>query len=140
MRSSARRFRPCWWAALLAAAGCGAGVLLGNWQSGRAEDKRAAAAAEKRITLRGTLLARHTVYLDNKIHRGRAGYHVVQPLRLAGGGHVLVNRGWVAAGPRRDRLPEVSTPAGEVAVEGVRLARFPRAMNAGARPDGPVWQ
>ena len=134
------RFRPRWWAALLAAAGCGAGVLLGNWQSGRAEDKRAAAAAEKRVAMRGTLVAKHTVFLDNKVHRGRAGYHVVQPLRLADGSHVLVNRGWVAADPRRERLPEVRTPAGEVAIEGVRLARFPRAMSAGPRAEGPVWQ
>lgn len=140
MRIGALRFRPSWWAALLAAAGCGAGVLLGNWQSGRAEDKRTAAAAEKRVALRGTLVARHTLFLDNKIHRGRAGYHVVQPLRLVDGGHVLVNRGWVAAGPSRDRLPEVKTPAGEVAIEGVRLARFPRAMSAGPRPEGRVWQ
>jgi surfeit locus 1 family protein len=140
MTIAAFRFRPRWWAALLAAAGCGAGVLLGNWQSGRAEDKRAAAAAEKRVTLRGTFLAKYTVYLDNKVHRGRAGYHVVQPLRLADGSHVLVNRGWVAADPRRERLPEVRTPAGEAAVEGVRLERFPRAMSAGPRPEGPVWQ
>lgn len=140
MRTGALRFRPRWWAALLAAAGCGAGVLLGNWQSGRAEDKRAAAAAEKRVALRGTLVAKHTVFLDHKIHRGRAGYHVVQPLRLADGRHVLVNRGWIAAGPRRDRLPEVTTPAGEVTVEGVRLARLPRAMSAGPRAEGPVWQ
>lgn len=140
MRAGALRFRPRWWAALLAAAGCGAGVLLGNWQSGRAEEKRAVAAAEKRVALRGTLLAKHTVFLDNKVHRGRPGYHVVQPLRLAGGRHVLVNRGWIAADPRRERLPEVETPPGEIAVEGVRLARFPRAMSAGPRPEGPVWQ
>ncbi len=140
MNAAALRFRPRWWAALLAAAGCGAGVLLGNWQSGRAEDKRAAAAAEKRVTLRGTFVATYTVFLDNKVHRGRAGYHVVQPLRLADGSHVLVNRGWVAADPRRERLPEVRTPAGEASVEGVRLERFPRAMSAGPRPEGPVWQ
>lgn len=140
MTAAALRFRPRWWAALLAAAGCGAGVLLGNWQGGRAEEKRAAAAAEKRITLRGTLLPAHTVFLDNKVHRGRAGYHVVQPLRLADGRHVLVNRGWAASDPRRERLPQVKTPAGEVTLEGVRLARFPRALDAGPRPPGPVWQ
>lgn len=140
MRTGAWRFRPRWWAALLAAAGCGAGVLLGNWQSGRAEDKRAAAAAEKRLVLRGTLLARHTVFLDNKVLRGRAGYHVVQPLRLVDGRHVLVNRGWVAADSRRERLPEVTTPAGEIDIEGVRLARFPRALSAGPQAEGPVWQ
>lgn len=140
MRIGPYRFQPRWWAALLAAAGCAGGILLGNWQSGRADDKRAAAAAEKRAALRGILAPLHTVFLDNKIHRGRAGYHVVQPLRIAGGRHVLVNRGWIAAGPSRDQLPAVATPNGEVAIEGVRLARFPRAMSAGPRPEGRVWQ
>ncbi|MGH8705609.1 MAG: SURF1 family protein [Burkholderiales bacterium] len=139
-------FRPRWWGVLLAALGCGAGILLGNWQSGRAEEKRAAGAAVQRIAVRGEFVPKYTVYLDNKLHRGRPGYHVVQPLRLAGGDegkmrHVLVNRGWIAAGPRREQLPEVSTPAGEVALEGIRLERLPRAYApAGARPEGRVWQ
>ncbi len=118
-------------------------MALGNWQAGRAQEKRGAGLQELRAEVRGTFLERHTILLDNKLHRGRTGYHVVQPLRLAAPGaaqHVLVNRGWVAAGPRRDVLPVVRTPAGEVAVEGVRLARFARAMEAGAAPAGIVWQ
>ena len=134
------RFRPRWWALALGAAGCAAGVALGNWQSGRADEKRAAAAAEQRIEARGVLLAKYTVFLDNKTHRGRAGYHVLQPLRLADGKHVLVNRGWIAAPPRREQLPEVATPAGEVTIEGVHLLRFPRVMSAGGRAEGRVWQ
>lgn len=135
-------FRPRWWGALLAALGCGAAILLGNWQWGRAEEKRAAGAAVQRIAVRGEFIPKYTVYLDNKVHRGRPGYHVVQPLRIAGGGpHVLVNRGWLGAGPRREQLPEVSTPAGEVALEGIRLERFPRAYApASAKPEGRVWQ
>ena len=135
-------FRPRWWRFALAAAGCGAGIALGNWQSGRADEKRAAGAAVERIAVRGEFVPKYTVYLDNKVHRGRPGYHVVQPLRLAGGAaHVLVNRGWVAAGPRREQLPGIFTPAGQVALEGVRLERFPRAYApAGARPEGRVWQ
>jgi surfeit locus 1 family protein len=43
------------------------------------------------------------VLLDYKIHRGRLGYYVVTPLRIEGSAmHVLVNRGWVAAGARRE--------------------------------------
>jgi len=141
---SARRrlvFRPPWWGLLLAATGCAAGIALGNWQSGRAEEKRALAAAQVPMTLRGAFDARHTVLLDNRLDRGRPGYHVVQPLRLAQGTHVLVNRGWTAAGASRARLPEVRTPAGEVSVTGVRLERFARAYEpAGAAPEGRVWQ
>ena len=131
---------------MLAAAACVAGIALGNWQLGRAEEKRAAGAALKPMALRGEWLPKFTVFLDNKIYRGRPGYHVLQPFRIAPVGegkmrHVLVNRGWVAAGPRREHLPEVRTPAGEVALEGVRLERFPRAYQpAATKPEGRVWQ
>jgi surfeit locus 1 family protein len=135
------RFRPKWWAAALAAAACAAGIALGNWQAGRAEQKRTAAATVELLSLRGDFDARRTVLLDNKLHRGRPGYHVVQPLRLQDGRHVLVDRGWIAAGPTRDALPEVRTPAGAVDISGVRLKRFPQAFAPeGARPEGRVWQ
>lgn len=140
------RFRPPWWGVLLAAIGCTAAIALGNWQSRRADEKRAAGAAVTQIALRGEFLPRHTVLLDNKVYRGRPGYHVVQPLRIADGNagnkrHVLVNRGWVAAGPRREDLPEIRTPAGEVALQGVRLLRMPHAYEpAGTKHAGRVWQ
>lgn len=135
------RFRPPWWGAALAAAGCAAGVALGNWQTDRAAQKRAAAAAIERIVLRGELDAAHTVYLDNKLHRGRPGYEIVQPLLLADGRRVLVNRGWIAVTGSRERLPQVRTPAGEVALGGLRLARFPQALAPAAAPEeGRVWQ
>jgi len=141
MQAGLLRFRPPWWAAALAAAGCVAGVLLGNWQSGRAEQKRALAKAQETITLRGSFDAKFTVLLDNKTHQGRPGYQVVQPLRLADGKRVLVNRGWLAAGASRAQLPFVRTPPGEVALQGVRLDHFPRALEpAGTKRAGPVWQ
>src|SRR6185295_14422655 len=134
-------FRPPWWAMLLAAGGCAAGIALGNWQTGRAAEKRALAAAQAPVTLRGTFDARYTVLLDNKLHRGRPGYQVVQPLRTAPGKHVLVNRGWIAAGASRAQLPEVRTPAGEISLSGPRLGRFARAYEpAAAKPEGRVWQ
>jgi surfeit locus 1 family protein len=138
-------FRPRLWSFALALAACAAGIALGNWQAGRAEEKRGAGAKELRAEVRGTFLERHTILLDNKLHRGRTGYHVVQPLRLAAPAagtaqHVLVNRGWIAAGPRRDALPAVRTPAGEIVVEGVRRERFQRAMDAGPPAGGIVWQ
>jgi len=134
-------FRPRAWAIALAAAGCAAGIALGNWQSDRAAQKRAAGAAVEQAVLRGEFDAKHTVYLDNKIHRGRLGYEIVQPLRFAGGKQVLVNRGWVPAGASRDRLPDVRTPAGEVALSGVRLQRLPQALAPEAgKPEGKVWQ
>lgn len=126
---------------MLTAAACAAGIALGNWQSDRAAHKRAAAAAVVQAQLRGEFEARYTVFLDNKIYRGRPGYEVVQPLRIAGRRHVLVNRGWVPAGALREQLPEVRTPAGEVELSGVRLKHFPFAYAPGAaKPQGKVWQ
>ena len=141
MTAGALRFRPPWWAAALAAAGCAAGILLGNWQSGRAEAKRALAAAQTMETLRGSFDVTYTVLLDNKTYRGRPGYHVVQPLRLADGRHVLVNRGWLPAPATREQLPTVRTPGGEVSLQGARLDHFPRALEAAAiKRRGKVWQ
>lgn len=134
-------FRPRAWAFALAAAGCAAGIALGNWQAGRAAEKRAAASAEQRLALRGEFLERYTVLIDNKVFRGRVGYHVVQPLKLADGRHVLVNRGWVAAPAHRQQLPQLRTPPGVHEIEGRVLGHFPRAYDpSGARPEGRVWQ
>jgi surfeit locus 1 family protein len=125
--SAGYSFRPRAWALVLGAAACAAGVALGLWQSGRAAEKRAAAAEpeKRRVSLRGTFRPEYTVFLDNKIRRHRAGYEVVTPLRL-GSEHVLVNRGWIEAGRTRESLPQVRTPAGEVRIEGTQFERFPR--------------
>lgn len=129
------QFKPPRWAVALAAAGCLAGLLLGNWQSGRAGEKRAAADSVQRVFLKGEFLPQFTVLLDNKLHRGRPGYHVVQPLRIADTGkHVLVNRGWVALKERRDIPPVFRTPSGELALEGVRQAHFARAYEPPGTP------
>jgi surfeit locus 1 family protein len=134
-------FRPRAWAALLAAAGCAAGIALGQWQSGRAAQKEAAAANQKMATLRGEFLERYTVLLDNKLNQGRPGYHVVQPLRLADGRHVLVNRGWIAAPVHREQLPQIRTPAGVHEIGGRVLEHFPLAYApSDERPTGRVWQ
>lgn len=134
-------FRPRLWAIALAAAGCAAFIALGHWQAGKAAEKRAAAVEEKRLALRGEFLERYTVLLDNKVFRGRVGYHVVQPLKLADGRHVLVNRGWIAAPAHREQLPHIRTPSGVHEVEGRVLGHFPRAYDpANAPPSGRVWQ
>jgi surfeit locus 1 family protein len=125
----------------LAALGCACGVALGNWQAGRAEQKQALAASVKRAEVKGIFVAKHTVFLDNKQRRRRSGYEVVMPLRLSGTDtHVLVNRGWVAAGPTRDVLPEIRTPMAEVRIEGVVHPRFPRIYELDGNSKGLVRQ
>jgi surfeit locus 1 family protein len=128
-------FRPRLWAVALALAACAAGIALGNWQRGRAEEKRVAATAleKKRVSLRGVFRPELTVFLDNKIRNHRVGYEVITPLRLEGE-HVLVNRGWM------ERGAELRTPAGEVRIEGVALARLPQAMRIGEESKTRVRQ
>lgn len=118
-------------------------LLLGNWQTRRAEEKIAlqerldrlssgaveevpsslvnpAEWAQHRVIARGEFVPGGMILVDNRLFRGAAGYHVVMPLRLAGSRmHVLVNRGWVASGGRRDELPNIPTPMGPVAIEGI---------------------
>lgn len=147
MKFAGLRFRPRAWAFVLALSGCVAGILLGNWQSGRANEKRTALAALKHVTLTGEFLPEYTVLLDLRTHHGRAGYQIVQPLRMQNGKeNVLVLRGWTPADERREILPAVVTPPGEQRVEGIALERVPQFMEtqgpSACRP-GPkpcVWQ
>jgi len=136
-------FRPRVWALVLAGLACAAGIALGHWQTRRAEQKKALGAelAAKQIAARGTFLPQQSVLLDNKLRHGRPGYEVITPLRLADSDeHVLVNRGWIAAPPTRDVLPQVRTPQGEVQVAGIALERLPRALQMGDPSRGTIRQ
>ncbi len=140
-------------------------IFLGNWQSGRAVEKEAlqlrleelkheppvaigkagvdAAALDLRqVAARGEWLPGYLVLLDNKVLRGAVGYHVLMPLRIEGSSmHVLINRGWVAAKPRRADLPTVKTPGGVVEIQG--MARIPtlRFMELSSQTtEGRIWQ
>ena len=166
MTAEGRRFRPGFAPTLLAIAGLALLVSLGNWQMRRADEKLARQAlfdarqtvmlalpvkkvdVEQyewaRISARGEFVAAKTVLLDNKVAHGRAGYQVVTPLRLEGGQvALLVNRGWVAAGSRREVLPAIETPAGLQQLEGIAVvptARFVELGKDAAAADGRVWQ
>jgi len=96
----------------------------------------------RRVAARGVFDDGRTVLLDNRILNGRVGYEVITPLRLGAGPlHALVDRGWIAAGPTRDALPQVRTPAGEVRIEGLAREHLPRALQpAGAPQTGKLRQ
>ncbi len=159
------RFRPGAWMTAATIGFCALTVALGIWQTRRAAEKEALQArlerlgaerpltlsarpidpddyALRRVVARGEYADRFTILLDNRVHRGRAGFHVLSPLRIAGGGvHVLVNRGWIAAGPTRAELPQIATPAGEQTVAGLATVPPGRVYELAAETvDGRVWQ
>jgi len=160
-----RRFRPAFLPGVAALAGIALTVSLGNWQVRRAEEKLALGrdlddAARhavlalpsqpvdardyefRRVSARGEYADKFTILLDNKVLHGTAGYQVLTPLRIAGGDmYVLVNRGWVAAGLRRDTLPQIPTPAGTRVVEGVAVVPSGRIFELDAKTEeGSVWE
>lgn len=139
-------------------------LALANWQLHRAHEKEGRAARLeafakdppvwlgadgvkadeiewRQVMARGRFEPKYGVLIDNRVRRGVAGYHVVMPLEVGGGRHVLVNRGWIAGNPERARLPEVKTPPGTVEVTGLAVVPGRRFLELSERvAEGRVWQ
>jgi surfeit locus 1 family protein len=140
-------------------------VSLGRWQADRAEEKAGrqalleARVAEAPVTLTGSVRSADDVlfrrvrvqgrfvpggqvFVDNRIHGGRAGFHVMTPLALGGDGPlVLVNRGWIARTAAYPAAPDVPVPAGEQVVEGLATVPPARFLElSGDTIAGNVWQ
>jgi len=140
---------------------------LGFWQLDRAAQKRRLQAEyeqrtqEPAVVLEGREVldelrfrqgrasgyydAAHEILLDNRVHQGQAGYHVLTPLRLENSDRaILVDRGWVPMGQSRQDLPVIDTPATRLEVQGT-LERPPgRPLALGADTPatvdgGKVW-
>jgi surfeit locus 1 family protein len=141
-----RRFSPTLFGSLLTTVGVALFSLLGIWQLDRAEEKRAllgqfaagqqstvAVTAESANSLpryqyvqaRGRYDPQHQILLDNMPSElGQAGYRVLTPLALEGGGWLLVDRGWIAPGATREALPSVAIDGELRSIVG-RLDRLP---------------
>lgn len=78
----------------------------------------------ERIRVRGTYLAQRQLLLENQINAGRAGYHVLTPLRLPDG-VLMVDRGWIPAPQPGLPLPALAIAQPDVEVVGL-LRPFPR--------------
>lgn len=88
------------------------------------EDPAAVEDEWTRVTATGEYLTDEQVLVRNRPLDGTYGYEVLLPLRLEGGDHLLVDRGWVPNSPKgADVTPEVpAAPEGEVTITGwVRL-------------------
>jgi surfeit locus 1 family protein len=161
-----RRFRPRALPTIAAAIAVVVFATAGDWQGRRMREKEAlraqldAAAKEapvafaslprdadwaalryRPVTATGEYDARRQVLVDNRVHEGRAGYHVVTPLAIPDGRIVLVNRGWTPVGASRAELPRVAPPAGSVTVVGrLALPSTGFVELAQGQASGPVWQ
>lgn len=122
-------------------------IHLGNWQGSKADYKIAqqsqldaasgappmamfdgpqtpATAVEQRyrpILAQGRYPSKRPFFLDNRIQDGKAGYAVLQVLAAERDGmvrHVLIDRGWIAAGGNHATLPNIETPNEIVSVVG----------------------
>jgi surfeit locus 1 family protein len=144
IRIGGRVLRPGAASGIAAAAFIALAISLGNWQTRRAEEKLElgrrldeaargpvlsvpsvrldASALERRpVSARGHFVAQAMFFLDNKVLKGVAGYHVLTPLKLEGSGlYVIIDRGWIAAGDR-SRLPVISVPEGLQTIEGTAV-------------------
>jgi surfeit locus 1 family protein len=141
-------------------------VSIGNVQRGRAEQKQmafdriesarqrapiqvgalpvdAALLDQQPAIVRGHWMAEKSILIDNKVHNGIAGFHVITPLRIEGARiGILVNRGWIAAPRLRSELP-VLPAVEEQVVEVKGIARIPLARPFELAPDhgeGLIWQ
>lgn len=81
-------------------------------------DANAESLAFLKVKVNGNYDSHHSFLLDNKIHDGSVGYEVLTPFRSAEGELILVNRGWIAQGGRRDTLPEIPTLDGSQEIRG----------------------
>ncbi len=158
------RLRPSWLPSLAALLCAALTAGLGQWQWQKAERKLALranfslahqlppldwtqvqalgeAALYRRVRVDGEFVAPFQIWLDNRVQGGRAGYHVVTPLRLDRGASLLVNRGWHAAASDRSRLPPLTTPSARQSVEGILVRAQNRYLElAAGTQTQPVWQ
>jgi len=158
-------FNPGPWPTIGAAAMLALTLWLGHWQTGRGDEKEAMqqllearvrepvvdlsapiASADdilyRRVRAKGEWITGAQFFIDNRVLEGRAGFHVIAPLRIAGLKQaLLVDRGWIERGPEYPKAPRVELPGGEVQVAGMATLPPKRFLELSSDViDGDVWQ
>jgi surfeit locus 1 family protein len=91
-----------------------------------------------RVRALGSFVPDKVVYLDNRPYNDQPGFYVVMPFKLADGGYVLINRGWL---PRnindRTVIEPYDTPSGQIEIEGIARADATRAFELGQGGSDP---
>ena len=162
MKIADREFRPAGWSILLMLVGVVTFTSLGFWQLDRAAYKetirlkfseRLAAGyqrydpndlnddlAYRRFLFEGRFDNRHHFLLDNQVHEGQAGYHVLTPFEINDSDAiVLVNRGWVAWGTTRDTLPPIHATKSDGQVRGIAHVPHQSRFRLGEIELGEQW-
>jgi surfeit locus 1 family protein len=153
-------FKPAILPTLATLALMGLFIGLGVWQLNRAHEKQAmllqyhtrsqkspvqlrlpVADAERwqyrRVRITGHFDGERQFVLDNQVNRGRAGYHVLTPVKpTTGQSRVLVDRGWIPLGISREEMPDVDVASSEVTFEGVVYVPYERAYSLGQMASG----
>lgn len=165
MPSFLQQFKPPLWSTVVTILAIALFIKLGFWQLSRAAEKdnrfallehyaqeppvtipesivKLSDYLYRRIEVNGYFDAKQSIYLDNKIYQGVAGYHVLTPLRLANSSiYVVVNRGWIAGGNDRSVLPAVHTPDGLVHLVGIVASPSIKTFTLSDENfSGKVWQ
>lgn len=158
------QFKPKWWALLITISLVLVFIELGKWQLSRADEKNARqeqldqlsnepvvavpgvpikleAFHHRQVEVYGHYRSEHTIYLDNKVYNGRAGYHVLTPLQIANSNrYVMINRGWVPMDYDRSILPEIPTESEKVKVTGIVVSPELKTLELSALEESDeVW-
>lgn len=131
---------------------------LGVWQLERAQEKKAQLAqweqdagtlgwqelqvsgleAGQPVSIAGRY-GDESWLLDNRTRDGAPGYEVLTLFYPEKGRPLVVNRGWIQAPQRRDELPAISRPGGDVRLRG-RLSEYPEPpVLKDVSRDGNEW-
>ena len=127
-------------------------LRLGFWQLARAEEKQSIQKfvnnqqsqnidlEQQNITLdmlyqqghaSGKFLLQQAILIDNQVHNGLVGYHVIVPFQVSNNQQlVLVNVGWVDVGESRVKKPVIDLPQETITISG-------RLQKPHAKP--PLW-
>lgn len=158
-------FKPGLWSSVVAGIVLLLALWLGNWQLNRAHEKlelgvRLEELAKqppvsvpatlvnpdeyrfRPVEVQGRFAEPFTIYLDNRIYRGVAGYQIIAPLQIGDSRtYILVNRGWVARGTERMDLPNIPAPQGQVKISGIAVIPSKQIFELSTQTvEGKIWQ
>jgi len=157
------RFRPTLWPTLISVPAilvmiglCVWQVQRLHWKEGLIAEREARVAAEpatlppvgvdptsmeyRRVRLEGTFLHDKELFLGARSMNGNVGYQVLTPFALAGGGWVLIDRGWVPVERKAPERRAEGQLAGDQTLDGVvRLPHGKAWMQPDNEPGRNMW-